>query len=272
MKTERKKYITFDREVSDEAFAFIFDYCDAIEYLSEFRYGHFDDALYLSGTAFESWIPALKGTHEGESWGMEGTLYVFALTDAVKKTVKERGLYSLLVPSENHVLQNATLYRGEREVFSVCSHEGYDHYDKEFENRLAEVCCRAIEKTKAYQRAQEAYERTKKRKRRASEKRILGAVANYVAQDSGAIIYVCPPAKCTFQRFLSLGRLYFSPEIYQKLSAAKRFSELHPEGYPKTLEEIGNFQNVPRFEEGALYAEISRELFYYGYAEEKSEE
>ena len=264
------KFITFDREIADEAFAFLFSYCDRIEYLSEYQYGHFADISELAGTELEGMISACVRSHEGESWGMKGTLHVFSLTDGVKSIVKKYGLYSSLFAADSLVLQNATLYRGEIALFSVCSHEGYDFYEDEFKERFGEVCCRAIEKTEAYREAREAYSRTAERKHRTREKKILRAVECYVAKDSEAALYFTPPEPCSYRRFLELAKLYLSSETVRELNRAKRFSELHPEGYAKTLEEIGTYQGVPRFEESELYAKIRRELFFLDYAEEKS--
>lgn len=264
------QFIMIDEEVAKEAYAFLFSYCDKIEYLSESTFGYLGDTEKLAGTELACLIPAQVGACEGESWNMHGTLYTFSLTKDVQELVKKYGLQSALqVHNGYYVLQNATLYKGDVKVFSVCTHEGEEFFESELKAQLDEACRRAIERSSGFVQAQAAYEKVKKRKDRKAEEEILRAVESYVAHDCGSIMYQAPAVPCSYRKFLKLAKKYLSPQTYKILRGSKRFADLHPQGYPKTFEEISHYALVPTFGEGELNRTIQRELFYLSRVEER---
>ncbi len=121
------------RKFRADEYAKMFSVCDKISYLSEYQWGYLDDILMLYGTRLEGMIESLLSGRNGESWGMYGTVYTFSLSERVKRIVMRFGIERFLfAQNQKYVLQNATLLRGEEELYSVCTHEGLYAAREEF--------------------------------------------------------------------------------------------------------------------------------------------
>lgn len=262
-----------DTEIYKDAYDFIFSVSDRIEYLNgAWSVNHLDDIKELYGTPLEGFIPALISRKKGGSWGIEGDIYAFKLTDEVKKIVTDCGLKGMLKVGNDITFENATLYKGDKKLFSCCSHEGYTFIDDEFNAALSEVCCKAIEKATCYADMLKVYNvvRQETKEARSREKSILRLTQGYIMQDGKAYIYQEPSYKCTFDEYKRIAKKYLQPELCKLLNGAKTFADLHPNGYPQRIDEFKDrekFKNLP--EEDELITGINRDLFYLGYIENK---
>ncbi len=263
-----------DPEISDDAYSFIFSQCDRVEYLNPTYGGRQIDVIEeLYGTDLDNFIPAFIACQDDSSWGMEGKIYTFALTDEIKKLIKAHGISGTIkAPDGCTVFENATLYSDEKILYSCCSHEGYESFDDDFKAALAEVCRGSIEKADCFKNMLTVYERVKQdtKSQRAKEKRILRFTENYIKQEGNAPWYQKPPDVCTFSEFRRIAEKYLPTDIYTLLGKAKKFSDLHPSGYAQNLSEYRQSEKYKATdEENALLYGIDRCLFYLNYIENK---
>ncbi len=96
--------------------------CDAVELFYETDEDDFD-VYDLYGTVHEDIIPAFIGKQHSESWGMFGYAFLFAATEALKSRIKKIGLDGVFENGKRILFQNITLYRGNKMLFTCCSHE-----------------------------------------------------------------------------------------------------------------------------------------------------
>ena len=106
---------------------------DTAEFLNERGCGYIEHISELYGTDFEDIIPACISSYVGESWGMNGRIYKFNLTDELKTHIRKFGLEGIYVDDVGGKvrLENLTLYKGKKRLFWCLSHEvfcGYDYF------------------------------------------------------------------------------------------------------------------------------------------------
>lgn len=254
----------YDEEIGDRAFDYLLSLCDSVEMLYAYRREYADDfEITALCTEYEGLIPAIIGVRKGESWGMEGRIYKFAITEEIKKVIAEKGLDLEIRFLDFLSLENLTLYSGDKVMFSVCSHEGYDTIDEDFKNKVSDFCRREIVKTKLYA---ETLERYKKLPARTLNERavIRSKLYDLVAQVEnawGKVIRAVPRWEgLTYEEYLSYAKPVFSPDVFEQLERAGSFKGLQPAGYPRTFGEMKAFRNVREFGRSELMHKIEKQL------------
>lgn len=262
-------------ETEDAAYAFIAEYCDEAEFLSNERAAFEWDRECLLGTELEPLLPALVGVREGSSWGMRGALFRFRMTEDIAALLKKNGLDSVIdFFGERYRFENAALYRRGKKVYSCCSHEGLTDIDAEFSLRLANICCEEIEKSAAYAAA-----KTRVCALPAKEKRserlwfmfsVLTHFNNYVEDDIGVTIHGCPEYDCDFAEFRAIAKELLSEEVYGEIARASRFSDLARKTEKPSAFLPGKVSVTCDVRERKLYSAIGRELFFLQYAADRA--
>ena len=78
----------YNDEIKERAFEYLLSLCDGAEVLYACNQDDEDDLEFAAlGTEYEFLIPAIVGSKKGESWGMWGRIYTFALTDEFKNFI-----------------------------------------------------------------------------------------------------------------------------------------------------------------------------------------
>lgn len=259
-------------EVKDDAYAFIFAECDTVKYLTEPRYGYLADISELMNTELAPLVHAFVKSYDGELYNMTGKVCEFKLTPEVIELLKRRGLTELR--AGDMILQNCSLFCGDKKLYECCSHEGYEDYDESFQKELAEVCCNSIDRSAKYRAAAAVFAAlpppyanddtalTKSLSR-------LSSINMYVMEEWQAWLRFVPDFKCTYKQYLRLARLFLSEELNAELQKSSNFKDLHPQGYARTMDELNAFQGVAGFDASALYAKIAAELRYLYYVAAK---
>lgn len=254
----------YDEEIGDRAFDYLLSLCDSVEMLYAYRREYADDfEIAALCTEYEGLIPAIIGVRKGESWGMEGRIYKFALTEEVKKVIAEKGLDLEIRFLDFLSLENLTLYSGDKVMFSVCSHEGYDTIDEDFKNKVSDFCRREIVKTKLYAETLERYKKLPARTR--NERAVIRSkLYDLVAQVENAwekVIRAVPRWEgMTYEEYLSYAKPVFSADVFEQLERAGSFKGLQPAGYPRTFGEMKAFRNVREFGMSELMRKIEKQL------------
>lgn len=254
-----------DEELSDRAYAYLFGLCDRAEYLFDCPHGEADFSAEAIGTDCEGMIGALEGQRRGESWGMYGKILSFRLTDEVKELIgQQAGLQGRPAVWDRN-LENLTLYKGGRKLYSICSHEGYTDIDEDFLQKVGTFCRRELPRTSAWKRTEARYPRPSAR----SAKRLWGDLdklddLNRQVCDAWQRVIRQPPFyRMTFDEYLAIARDYLSEPIVRKLEQAGGYRELHPDGYARVFREIEAFRGKPEFDQSELWFDICRELAYW---------
>lgn len=111
----------------------ILDASDTVEMLYEVnrhKEKDFIDIYDLLGTEYEDMVPAFISVKVGGSWGMQGQIFKFRLTDEVKAHILKAGIDGVLYGWWNteykftkRLFENFTCFKGDKFIFSCCSHE-----------------------------------------------------------------------------------------------------------------------------------------------------
>ncbi|MDE6691738.1 MAG: hypothetical protein K2K04_07190 [Clostridia bacterium] len=106
---------------------------DTVEMLYEVnvhKEKEFIDIYDLLGTDYGDMVPAFISVTVDESWGMQGQIFKFRLTDKVRAHILKAGIDGVLYgwwETENkftrRLFENFTLYKGDKLIFSCCTHE-----------------------------------------------------------------------------------------------------------------------------------------------------
>ncbi len=254
-----------DEELSERAYAYLFSLCDRAEYLFDCPHGKADFSTEAIGTDCEGMIGALEGERRGESWGMRGKILSFRLTDEVKEVIRHPARQHGMPAVWDRRLENLTLYKGEKRLYSVCSHEGYTDIDEDFLQKVGTFCRRELPRTSMWKQLEARYPRLSSR----SAKRLWGDLdklddLNRQVCDAWQCFIRQPPFyQMTFEEYLAVARDYLSGPIVRKLEEAGGYRELHPEGYARVSREIEAFRGRPGFDLSDLWYDIRRELAYW---------
>ena len=142
-------------EVKRTVTQIILDASDTVEMLNEADVRDekgFIDIYDLLGTDYEDMISAFTGVKVGKSWGMQGQIFTFGLTDEVKAHILKVGIDGTLNAwwkdkSEYPLFENFTFYKGDKLIFSCCTHELPYFYDlAEINDELAPEILKDINK------------------------------------------------------------------------------------------------------------------------------
>ncbi|MCI8369172.1 MAG: hypothetical protein HFJ81_06040 [Clostridia bacterium] len=256
-------HFIYNEEIRERAFSYLLSLCDSAEMLCvEYNDEESDLEIDVLGTEYEYLITAIKARKKGESWGMWGTIYKFALTDELKSLIMREGLSAMPQILSGVRLENLTLLKCDKVMYATCSHEGYEHFDEDFKKNAENFCRTQIVNTKLYAETLERYKKLPVRTR--NERAVIrGKLYDLSAQVEDAWqkwLRVKPLFKMSFAEYLRLAKPVLSADIYAKLAKAGSFKGLNPEGFPRTVEELKAFKGVFNFCETELVREIKKQL------------
>ncbi|MDE6850648.1 MAG: hypothetical protein K2J54_04900 [Clostridia bacterium] len=254
----------YNDEIKERAFAYLLSLCDGAEMLYACDNDD-EDALEFTalGTEYEVLIPAIVGAQKGESWGMWGRIYKFALTDGFKSFIVREGLEAMPQIVKGVRLENLALFNGGKVMYSTCSHEPYNDIDEEFKQKVSDYCKREIVKTKLYSETLERYKKLPHRTRneRAVIQSKLQDLNAQVESEWEKVIRGVPHWNdLTYKEYLTLAKPVLSSDVYEQLERAGSYKGLHSAGYPRTLNEISVFRGVPEFSSSELLSKINAQI------------
>lgn len=256
-------HFIYNEEIKESAFNYLFSLCDSAEMLYDYAQVDADDLEFEAlGTEYEFLIPAIIGCEKGESWGMRGRIYTFALTDEFKNFIVREGLSAMPCFQPGLRLENLTLLKDGKMMYAVCSHEGYDDFDDEFKQKIEDFCRSEIVKTKLYKEALVRYKKLPKRERndRAQIRSKLYDLTDQVEDAWEKYVRSKPRWEMSYKEYLRLAKPVFSTDVYEKLEKAGSFTGLFPQGYPHTFAEAIPINNEKDFASTELAKEINKQL------------
>ena len=250
-------YLINHPEIKEQAYNYIFSLCNRVSFL----YIDYSNTTNLEqtilGTEFEQILNNPINTNcKTDMWNMDGLIYTYNLTNEIKSLILKNSLSSRFELTKLCGLENLTLYKDNKIMYSVCSHEGYEHIDNEFENLVSDFCLNKIEKSNIYKEIFKKFENTQYSEDEIIKNLvILGDLKSYVDKDCDAMIYATPKFDCNFENYINLAKEFLSDEFYSSLSSSNSFKNLHPTGHPQKFEDFQTINFIP-FE----YSEIQNQL------------
>ena len=249
-------------QIRTSAYSYLLSRCDRASYLYGYRTDDkFDFENEAIGTDSEGIIVDIINKKTAQSWGMNGAQYTFLMSDRVKAIISKYGLGGIITVN-NKKLENLSLYKGDKLLYSVCSHEGYETFDDEFKNKISEYCLKKAVELPIYNELNEKFKKYSSDNNEELKKAfsILGDILSYVQQSCKAVIYSLPAYETDFMGYVALAEKVLSDNCVRTLKKFKNFAGLHPEGCPKTFNEIEKFVGVPGFQCSEIFIEIMEQL------------
>lgn len=227
--------------------------------------GHGLESIYdLYGTDYEDIIPAFISCGSGESWGMHGKIFKFKLSDELKRHILKESL--TLMPCAK--LENLTLYRGEKVIFSCLSHEvfcmgGMSEIAEDLRERTIFSAKQAVRLSPLYAEMKKVHERLRymPAAKIKKEMAVLRDLHCYVDRAKRAWFYQNPRYECDIGKFRKIAAQYLTADLLDALNV-KSFEDLQPLPVAHTTEEVlsGIGKNTPQFLSTPLYSRLSAEL------------
>jgi len=253
-------YLINNKEIKQRAYSYTLSLCDSVSFL----YSDLDNKLNLeqaiSSTPYTSITKDILSTKNGRDvWNMEGVTCTFKLSDEIKNLISEKSLSHIFDLSSTCRLENLTLYKNNKILYSICSHEGYEEIDEEFKNLVSNFCLKEIENTILYKELLNKLNNLKCNKEEIIKNlTILQDLNAYVNKDCDALIYVSPKFECSFESFLKLTKKYLSDKFFNLINKFNSYKDMHPTGFPN-LENMYTFNFIP-FESTEIYKELTEEI------------
>ena len=250
-------------KIKEEAYNYLISLCDKVEFL----YVNYNEGSNFKFDILESGYDDLLNQYlyikNGESWGMSGEKVTFLLSSNIIGLIKEIGLNGYLKITENSTIENITLYKNEKVVFSICSHEGIEYFEEEFEEQVKAFCLEKIAKTEIYLELCNNIKTIKDKKvdEIYNDILVLEDLVAFVEQDWNKIIRQTPKTLTTFDEYKKLAEKYLSKNTYDKIKKFKSFKDFYSSGYPTNFDEIIKFGNNEKFSESEIFKIIMEEVF-----------
>ena len=252
--------------IKKDCYDYLFTKCNKAEYL----FSNYSNVTYTMVETLKTFCPQIfpfvVSQKQGKSWGMQGEILTFELSCQVKNFILNLGLNNIFKLENNCLLENLTLYKDNKTLYSVCSHEGYDHID---ETLLLDVTNFALEKLKTTKIYTDLLVKFKSLNCKdfsllASYQTILYDLANYVAKDWNSIIYQTPNFNdINYKDFVKVANKILLDDILKVFNSCTSFKQLHPSGYATTLKEANNFIGKPNFYNSEIYKLLQEQLLVF---------
>lgn len=214
---------------------FLFGNVDRIEYLS---YRNVVDNLScktdLSKSLLKTFAPYLISIEEGQSWNMQGKIFTFKASEAIRDYYKENccagvsiGGFLFADEDREKFLENPAYYAGRKKLLSFCSHEGYENNDKAFEAEMEKAYITEAKRDELYLEISAnvkamSSDAHKKRKKILT---VLADAENYFAEARNDYIYACPKYECGYGDFLAAAETVLTKDLITALNACGGFLE-----------------------------------------------
>lgn len=256
----------YEKTFLDAIYDYIFEKCDKVSlFSSDFAKKSLKKVKHLDETKFKEVILASTKEFADKSWGMTGHTFEFRLTKGMQKFMRNFAPNDYIKIGE-FTLENLNFYQGDKVMYSVCTHEGWEGYDEDFKTGLAEICCNLIEKTQFFSEKYAILSKNKKIKAEIDrELTILSNLELYVQADSDAFIYSVPRYAIDFKGYVALAEQYLGTQLINKIKSYESFAQMNPEGYAKTIEECLKDKKVQYFSDYEWVKSLKNEIFYLRY-------
>lgn len=246
--------------------------CDTAEFWGSDIYG-LKDIYDLYGTPYEDIIPAfLDCRHDECDNGMRGTLFRFQLTEPLRQHILDESL-TCMFGGEPPLLENLTLFQGEKCLFSCVSHEVFSLYhmaevDDSLKDAVLSQVNDTIKKMPLYGQMQKIALglKNKAKAKLKKEIRILLDLCWYVDEAVHYYFYMKPSQPCDFGAYKKLAREYLTEETYSVLLPLNDFADLQPLPVPKTASEAIDHRDkfAPQYLQSGYFRQVERELRMLG--------
>lgn len=247
-------------EIKEKAYEYVFSLCDSVTFL----FIDYKQTLSLDEAILQSKYPFLFSENHfvdiEDMWNMGRDTYKFNLTPEIKALITEHTFNKSIHLTDTCVLENITLYKDNKFLYSICTHEGYEEFNEEFKNKVTEFCSSEIVKTNLYKELLVKLNKHKPSKEDIAKIIvILNDLKAYVQEDWQAFIRINPTFKCNFKDYLYLAKYYLSDSFYNTLKEYSDFKSLHQTGYPTKASEAIKFNFTP-FENSKIYKDLNTEI------------
>lgn len=238
--------IDFDDEIlKEDAYNFIFNNCDEVEFLSEYKVGFIESLEDVTCSNYPGLANSIIEEREDISWGMRGKIYKFKLDDYMKTILREIGIANFLYLDINNkfLLQNTTLIKNNKVVYSVCTHENLEEFDTRFKNELAAICKDKLCSSEMYK---ELADKNKKHSKEDIEKNIeiLNSLCGYINKELNAFIYSPPKYEdITFNNYIDIAQNALSSKVVEQLTHLTSFMDFISSNFQHTKEISGSIIN-----------------------------
>lgn len=260
-----------DQEICDKVYNYIFTLCDRVEFLnsnSKFVLESLDNVFFNSHkyNLRKSLLDIKFGV---DYWNMNGNICNFKLSNDLKFLITQVGFenfYKIEYDNRSVFLENLTLYKSNKLMFSICTHEGYTKKDDDFNKKVSNYIKKELLRTKMFCKMKNTYLNLSKNYTNVEIIEIyqkLRDIEAYVAKDSNANIRMSSEYEnITFEEYKILAQKVFSESILSKLNVSS-FKELNNKN---NLTEFSLNQNdnikYSQFLSTQLYKDMTRELSF----------
>ncbi len=221
-------------EVREKVTEIVLSISDTAEFLGCSEYG-LQDIYDLYGTKYEDIIPTMIICKSGESYGMFGKIFRFNLVTALRNHIVKEGLTCIFSDKGELYLENLYLYKGEKIVFSCCSHEVFSLYHMaEIDNSLSEFILSETAKTirnmPLYKNMSHVVDKLNSKSKAEIERdiRIISDLCWYVDNEKEFWVRTPPKYECDFLSFKKIAESYLTKDTFAVISSVSSFSELQP--------------------------------------------
>lgn len=246
-----------NKNIKDRAYDYMFSLCDSISCLNTNYTREFNESLI----DFKNIKKAIKTVQEGESWGMFGQIYTLDLSLEIKDYLKKYSIYSYINTSEM-VLENITLLKNKKVLYSICTHEGYEHFDDNFKKQVESFCLKEIETTNIYIELNNKISNILNQplSEVSKELTILKDIYAYINEDWQAIIYVAPKTKQSYEDYFKIAKRYLSDDLIEKLNYHYSFKSIHSENHARNTPKEFLIKKTQDLYENEICKQIFEEL------------
>lgn len=251
-------------EINTKSYNYIFSLCDSVSFL----YVDYSNSINLEQAILESKYQELTNEiltskYDTDNWNMSGLIYFFKPTQYITNLIKQNSLQSAIELTKSCRLENLTLYKNNKVLYSICTHEGYEYIDDEFKNLVSNFCLNEIKKTDKYKELLSKIECLNCEKPELAKSiAILYDLSAYINQDNQAPIYITPKYECNFNNYLNLVKQYLSNNLFEQFNKYNSFKEISTTNYPNNLEDLNlikSFTYTPN-ESLDIYKNLTEDL------------
>lgn len=189
--------------------------------ITKFLLNNSNQMSFLSNESFnksnapEFIFKPFKTSIETDFWNMEGRIVYFKITPSIETFFSGLENIENILQMDNNTLENLTLYKNGKVIFSVCTHEGYVYFDESIKEKLKKHYIKVVQNDRDFIFTKNKYLDLKKSNQyKEKEIEILHDIKNYVDEAKQAFIYLTPRHKCSVENYKLLFTKYMPDYIY----------------------------------------------------------
>ena len=249
-------------QIKSATYDYIFSLCDKISFLHSCNPDSVDIKTAIVTTPYEKIFRDIDHQENGESWGMTGKIIYLKPTAEIVNLIKSLNLEAVLHCNENTRIENLTLYKNKKVLYSVCSHEGYTEIDEEFSKKIVGFCLKEIEHVKEYQEIvlNVVPLANKSLSSVAKELFILNDLQAYIQQAWQDMVYVPPKEDISFNKHLTYAKKYLTQNTFYELNNHHSFKSIHADTQPSILPDSFLVRSKKPINENKLCNKILNEI------------